>query len=162
RITASGPSRRMYYFIRPLLGVGVRRYLQRIRLSGWDRIAFPQFPVDFSVESLMQSALALVLKYRSVSRVPFIWFWPDAAGGCAIIAHDVEGEAGRGFCGQLMDIDESHGLKSSFQIIPEARGYRSREVVDEVRSRGFEVNLHDFNHDGYLFQDRRKFLERVE
>jgi hypothetical protein len=110
----------------------------------------------------MQSVLRLILEHRSISRVPFIWFWPDGARGCAIITHDVEGETGRDFCGPLMDLDESAGLKSAFQIIPEARGYRSRDLVRDVRSRGFEVNLHDFNHDGYLFHDRQKFLERVE
>ena len=37
---ASG-SRSLYYFLRPLLPVGVRKHLQKIRLSGWERIALP-------------------------------------------------------------------------------------------------------------------------
>src|SRR6267154_1571678 len=32
---------RLYYFARPLLPVAIRRHLQKIRLNGWDKIAFP-------------------------------------------------------------------------------------------------------------------------
>ena len=36
----------MYYGIRPLLPISVRKYLQRLRLNGWDKIAIPRWPVD--------------------------------------------------------------------------------------------------------------------
>jgi hypothetical protein len=37
----------------------------------------------------------------------------------------------------------------------------SPSLVEELRRRGFEVNVHDLNHDGHLFRDREQFLERV-
>jgi hypothetical protein len=33
--------------------------------------------------------------------------------------------------------------------------------VEEIRRRGFEVNVHDWNHDGHLFSDREVFLARA-
>ena len=74
----------------------------------------------------------------------------------------MEDNAGRNFCGQLMDIDDSYGIKSSFQIVPEKRYEMSQALCATVRNRGFEVNVHDLNHDGRLFHSRLRFLERVE
>ncbi len=51
--------------------------------------------------------------------MPFIWFWPDGANGCAILTHDVEAEPGRDFCETLMDLDDEYGIKASFQLVPE-------------------------------------------
>jgi len=154
--------REAYYFLRPMLPVAVRKHLQRARLRGWERIAFPRWPVDFTVETLMQRVMALQLRSLGIRRLPFIWFWPDGAAAGAILTHDVEDRPGRDFCGQLMDIDDSYGIKSSFQIVPEERYEMSQALCATVRNRGFEVNVHDLNHDGRLFHSRPRFLERVE
>ncbi len=161
-IAATSSLRRLYYLLRPVLSVSVRRHLQRIRLSGWERIPFPRWPVDVGVDALMEHVLALVLKNRGVDRIPFIWFWPEGANGCVTITHDVEAAAGLAFCGELMDLDDSFGFKSSFQLIPEGHRYRAKDRIEDIRGRGFEVNIHDLNHDGHLFEDRREFLRRVE
>jgi hypothetical protein len=128
-------------------------------LSGWETIPFPRWPVDFSVDTLMESALALALKGHGVERIPFIWFWPDGASSCAMMTHDVEGGAGRAFCDRLMDLDAAAGIPSAFQLVPESPD--SKRMVEHIRGRGFEVNLHDLNHDGQLFHDKRLFLERA-
>jgi hypothetical protein len=94
--------------------------------------------------------------------VPFIWFWPDGASNCLIMTHDVETRAGRDFTPQLMDLDESYGIKASFQVIPEDRYQVSDEYVQEIRTRGFEFNIHDLNHDGHLYQKREEFLHRAK
>ncbi len=159
RVTASGLTQRAYYFLRPLLPVGVRKHLQKIRLSGWEKIAFPRWPVDFSVDTLMQNALALALKSGGPEEIPFIWFWPDGASSCAMMTHDVEGPSGGAFCSKLMDLDDSAGIRSAFQLVPEAQA--SIHLLRDLRDRGFEVNLHDLNHDGYLFHSKAQFLERV-
>jgi hypothetical protein len=161
-VTAASLVRATYYFIRPILPVAVRKHLQKIYLTGWERIAFPRWPVDSSVDDLLQRAMLLLLKARGGHKIPFIWFWPDGASGCSIITHDVEGPSGAAFSGALMDLDESYGFKSAFQVVPEGRNYACRPLIDQLRSRGFEANLHDLNHDGYLFHDRREFLKRAE
>jgi hypothetical protein len=161
RLTTARAIQDAYYFIRPLLPVAVRRHLQRIRLSGWQSIAFPRWPVDFSVETLMRHTVGLQLRASGVRRLPFIWFWPEGASSCAVMTHDVEGPAGQAFCSELMDLDESFGIKAAFQVVPEERGTMSAALVNHFRERGFEVNLHDLNHDGYLFRDKSTFLERA-
>ena len=87
-----------YYFIRPLLPVGVRRHLQKLYLRGWDKLPFPRWPVDCSVDNLIERLLILTLQATGADRIPFIWFWPDGHRGCALMTHDVETEIGRDFC----------------------------------------------------------------
>jgi hypothetical protein len=160
RITTATAVRHIYYFLRPLLQVAVRKHLQRIRFTGWDRIVFPNWPVDLTVETLMKHTMGLILKNLKLERMPFIWFWPEGAPGCVLVTHDAEGPAGLEFCDQLMDLDDSFGIKSAFQLIPEGRGVTSK-LWENIRSREFEVNLHDLNHDCYLFQSKPRFLERA-
>jgi hypothetical protein len=159
--TEASTSRRLYYFLRPFLPVRVRKHLQRIRLKGWDEIPFPRWPVDFSVECLMDQALSMILRSSGVRSIPFIWFWPDGVPSGAMMTHDVEASGGLGFCSELMDLDDSFAIKSAFQVVPEVRYEAGKDFLDNVRSRGFEVNLHDLNHDGSLFLEKREFLRRA-
>jgi glycosyltransferase involved in cell wall biosynthesis len=152
---------RIYYFFRPLFPVGLRRHLQRWRLKGWDRLPFPQWPVDSTVDRLLERVLLLSLRAKNVDKVPFIWFWPDGASSAAIMTHDVETVTGRNLCSMLMDMNDSYGIKASFQVIPEERYEVSPEFLQSIRERGFEVVVHDLNHDGRLFENRDLFVQRV-
>jgi hypothetical protein len=78
------------------------------------------------------------------------------------MTHDVEAQAGQAFCSDLMDIDDSFGIKSSFQIVPEGRYDVSTQFLGSFGARGFEVVVHDLNHDGHLYRDREEFLRRAE
>jgi glycosyltransferase involved in cell wall biosynthesis len=149
-----------YYLIRPLLGVSVRKHLQKMRLEGWRGLEFPMWPVDHTVDSLCQHLLQRCMRNQGIERLPFIWFWPDGAPSCAIMTHDVETTAGRDFCGTIMDIDDAYGIKASFQVVPEVRYEVPTSYIDEIWARGFEVAVQDLNHDGRLFSDRQRFLER--
>lgn len=160
--SVGGAARRIYYSLRPLLGVGVRKHLQKAHLNGWDKIAFPRWPVDLTVDTLMASAMALALRAQRKSRIPFIWFWPEGASACAMMTHDIEGQTGLDFCDELMDIDDSFAVKSSFQLIPEGREDVWRRTAARLRARGFEVNLHDLNHDGQLFAGKQAFLRQAK
>jgi hypothetical protein len=159
-ITGSETLRQFYYFVRPVLPVGVRRHIQKIPLSDWRQILFPAWPVDVTVETLMESVMTLVLKNRG-GEIPFIWFWPDGAKSAVTVTHDVEGAPGGAFCDALMSLDDSFGIKASFQIVPEGRRALPAEMIERIRERGFEVNVHDLNHDGHLFSSRDAFLERA-
>lgn len=150
-----------YYLIRPLLPVGIRRYLQKFYLRGWDKMSFPHWPVDCAVDNLHERLLALVLKATGLEKIPFIWFWPDGHRGCVLMTHDVETETGRDFCSTLMDIDDSFGIKASFQIIPEERYGISPEFLESIRQRGHEIAVHDLNHDGHLYKNKGQFVERA-
>jgi hypothetical protein len=151
----------LYYLARPFLGVRVRRHLQKLRLADWRSIPFPRWPVDPTVEQVHEMVLRLCIQARGGEKVPFIWFWPDGFPGCAIVTHDVEAVKGRDFCQALMDIDEGFGIHSSFQLVPEERYAFGPTFMEEIRARGFEINVHDLNHDGRLFASRPQFFERV-
>src|ERR1700737_2541923 len=151
-----------YYAVRPLLPVRIRRHLQRLHFRGWSEIPFPHWPVDRTVEDLMERLLFVSLKAHAIQRVPFIWFWPEGSPSCTIVTHDVEELAGRDFSTKLMNINDTVGIKSSFQIVPEGRYPVPESFLNEIRQRGFEVNTHDLNHDGRLFRDRKIFLQRVQ
>jgi hypothetical protein len=110
---------------------------------------------------LMGETAKAAMTAHGVRRMPFIWFWPEGAPSCTMMTHDVEGAHGMAFCEALMDLDQSLGVPSAFQLVPETPGGSSRLLAERIRQRGFEVNIHDWNHDGYLFHDRERFLKRV-
>jgi hypothetical protein len=151
----------MYYAVRPLLPIGVRKHFQRVYLKGWDQISFPQWPVDRTVNELFELLMMYALKAQEVERIPFIWFWPEGAPSAAIMTHDVETSQGKDFCSTLMDIDDAFGIKSSFQVVPEQRYQVTPDYLDSITKRGFEVAVQDLNHDGRLYKTRQQFMERV-
>ncbi|HWB54805.1 MAG TPA: hypothetical protein VG722_11455, partial [Tepidisphaeraceae bacterium] len=104
----------------------------------------------------------LALKARDGKPIPFIWFWPDGAPSCTILTHDVETRSGLDHCAALMDLNDSFGIKTSFQIVPEERYAVPESALAEIKRRGFEVNVHDLNHDGHLFREKTEFLRRAE
>jgi len=152
---------RAYYHLRPLLGVSVRKYLQRLFLGDWRKLAFPRWPVDTSVENLLEQSLLLSMRASNVERMPFIWFWPNGAMSSVIITHDVETSAGlRGISG-LQDIDDAFNIRASYQLVPEERYYIPEGLRAKILSRGCEVNIQDLNHDGRLFSSQEMFFRRA-
>jgi hypothetical protein len=160
-LLASEAARRIYYRCRPMLPDSFRKSLQRLFLGDWDRLRFPKWPVDTSVEQILERLLLLSMKARNLDKIPFIWFWPDGLGSSAIVTHDVETVAGLNFVPGLMDIDDSFGIKASFQLVPEERYKIPRGLLGAIRERQHEVNVHGLNHDGNLFRDRETFLKQA-
>jgi hypothetical protein len=154
--------RKTYYHLRPFLNHSIRRQIQKFQLSGWRTRPFPGWPVDSTVECIHEQLLLLVLRATGADRIPFIWFWPEGKRSCVIMTHDVEGEVGRRFCSELMDIDDSFGIKSSFQLVPEGSYSVSSDFLATIRSRGFEIGIQDLNHDGRLYDNRAEFVRRAD
>lgn len=161
RYNAASLVRSLYYWVRPVLSVPVRRHIQRLYFRGWEDRPFPRWPADPTVETLFERLLLLSMKARGVQRVPFIWFWPDGHSSCTMMTHDVETTAGLKFCGELMDLNDSFGIKSSFHIVPEKRYKVTESALNAIRSRGFEIDVHDLNHDGLLMSDYSEFRRRA-
>jgi hypothetical protein len=107
-------------------------------------------------------SVKLVLRNQGLDKLPFIWFWPDGASAAAMVTHDVETARGRDFCPQLMDIDDHYAIKASFQVVPEERHTVPESYLEEIRRRGFEVNVQDLNHDGRLFRNFAEFKRRAK
>lgn len=166
RLSALSPWQRSlrsaYYLLRPWMHVNVRKHVQKACLNGWRSRAFPRWPVDTTVEDLSEQLLYRSMKAKGVDRVPFVWFWPNGSRSCVVMTHDVEAESGQGFCSELMNIDDSFGIKASFQLVPEGRYRISAALVEEIRDRAFEVDIQDLNHDGHLFREKEEFLRRAQ
>ncbi len=153
--------RDIYYRLRPFIPVSLRKHLQQLYLNDWNAFRFPNWPVDRTVDVLFDKMLALAIGEMSVDRLPFVWFWPKGHKACAIMTHDVETTEGRDYCSTLMDIDDSFGIKASFQVVPEERYTVPPSYLQMIRDRGFEVNVQGLNHDGNLFRGRKLFLQKA-
>lgn len=140
----------------------LRRGLQRAYFSDWKTLPFPTWPVDVTVDALHREYLRLLMQISDIQKIPFIWFWPQGASSCLIMTHDVETSVGRDFTPRLMDLDDSFGIKASFQVVPEERYTVSGDYISEIKTRGFEFNVHDLNHDGDLYRDRGQFEGRAK
>jgi hypothetical protein len=156
-----GALRHGYYALRPLLPVGVRKHLQRWALRDWRHLSFPRWPVDTTVDDLMKVVFGRLLDVHGADRLPFVWFWPEGHTACAIMTHDVETAAGRDYSPVLMEMEARHGIRSSFEIVPEERYDVPRSYLDGIRSAGCEVCVHGLNHDGHLFLNEAVFRERA-
>lgn len=154
--------RTMYYWGRPFLPVPMRSVLQRFYLRGETANPFPVWPVDRTVDTLLEKLMTLAVQNAGGRPVPFIWFWPEGATAAFILTHDVESQMGRDYVPSLMDFDDQHGFKASFQFVPEKRYELPDGFLASIKTRGFEVNVHDLNHDGNLFRERKEFLRRAE
>jgi hypothetical protein len=153
--------RSIYYGLRPILPVSVRKYAQRVHAHGGKDVTFPHWPLDMSLDLLFKRLLLLGMESAGIDRLPFIWFWPDGHQAAVILTHDVETSEGRDFCSRLMSLNESYGLRASFQVVPEKRYSVHESFLDEIRQRGSEVNIHDLNHDGSLFSKKEEFTRRA-
>ena len=151
----------LYYLLRPLTNLPVRKRVQRFHARRWRGLQFPRWPVDTTVEDICEKLLLLSMEAKGVEKAPFVWFWPNGARGCLMMTHDVETEVGRDHCADLMDLDDSFGIKASFQLVPEDRYAVSPSLLKLMRNRGFEIGIQDLNHDGRLFDNREEFLRRA-
>lgn len=168
RATPTGPLgsntvRQLYYAIRPLLPVRVRKYMQRSALRARQHASdFPSWPTDRTVDRLFEKLLYATLKTDPQTSVPFIWFWPEGKQACVLMTHDVETARGLQACDSLMSLNQLFDIPASFQLIPHARYQVTQETLDQMRSRGFEVNVHDWEHDGSLFRNPGSFLKYAD
>ena len=159
-LLSSESAREVYYRLRPALHSSLKRRLQRIFLRDWETIPFPKWPVDTSVEQILEKLLIHSIRVSDLEKIPFIWFWPDGASATTIVTHDVETDAGLAFIPNLIDIDESFDIRSSFQLVPEGRYNVPTTLIDNIRKRHCEVNVHDLDHSGNLFGNRDRFLKK--
>lgn len=151
----------LYYLVRPILPFPVRKLVQRPvsrrRLAG----SFPAWPIDCSVEQILELLMQLAIRAAGVNEVPFIWFWPEGKHTAIMVTHDVEQQSGADLCDMLMDMDDALGIKAAFQVIPEGRYKDVDNLIANIRARGFEVNIHDLDHNGRLYEHKESFRQRA-
>lgn len=135
----------LYYFVKPLLLRSVQIALRRTILN----IRLPKVKGVWPIR-------------ESAGTPPTVWKgWPDGKQFAVVITHDVETSEGMAKCQTLGKIDLEYGFRSSFNIVP------CKYVVPEsarlwLQNHGFEVGVHDYNHDGKLYSTKKVFDQRAK
>lgn len=136
---------RLYYTLKPLLPLSVRRSIRRwFALRKWGRVqaAWPILPGS--------------------EKPPKGWNgWPGGKQFAFVLSHDVEHSGGLSQCRHLMQLESRLGIRSSFNFIPEGDYRVPPELIRELQQNGFEVGVHDLQHDGKLYRDRREFADKA-
>ena len=86
---------RVYYFLRPMLRVGVRKTSAKDSTERLGAHRVSELACRRQRRLADAPGPGSCLKQTGVDRLPFVWFWPDGADSAPIMTHDVEGPAGR-------------------------------------------------------------------
>ncbi len=160
RYRLSGLKSVYYAVARPLLPAWVRPLMRKVYHPAEDIQSVLNWPIEDRFVRFQFDLIAGVMKQLGLSSLPIIGLWPGSNTSAVVLTHDVEGRGGHDFVRRVMDLEERHGFRSSFNFVPE--GYRiDSDLLDEIRARGFEVGVHGLKHDGRLFSSRELFMERA-
>ncbi len=85
--------------------------------------------------------------------------WPERKKFALVLTHDVDTARGQDRVRLLAGIESELGFRSSYNFVPE-RYSVSPELRGWLAERGFEVGVHDLNHDGCLYECEETFVSR--
>ncbi|GMT46721.1 MAG: hypothetical protein IEMM0007_0287 [bacterium] len=136
--------RDIYYFLKPFIPRRLQIVIRRKIIAG-QRLSYSNiWPVD-----------------EGAAKPPEGWAgWPDNRQFAVVLTHDVETAIGHDKCRRLMKVEQDAGFRSSFNFVPE-RYEVSADLRHHIVSSGFEVGVHDLNHDGKLYKSEKIFRERA-
>lgn len=137
---------RAFYSVRSLVPIFVRQLLQKIR-NKQSTVAN-----DWYIPTKLIDAVSQFGAPDSI--------WPDDSEFAFVLTHDVETEDGMKLIPQLAKIEEDLGFRSSWNLVPHKYSI-DRSLVEDLKSRGFEIGIHGYNHDGKLFLSKQIFDKRV-
>ena len=83
--------------------------------------------------------------------------WPHGKRFAVVLTHDVEGSVGLQQCRLLAELEIAHGMRSSFNFVPEGEYTVDEPLLDWLRERDFEIGVHGLRHDGRLYWSRKGF-----
>ncbi len=143
-------TQKLYYgYMRRFIPVSLRRKLQHYQLN---RIRYK--------ENFIEEEFINILLNRLPSPDAFRSLYPKNYSVCMVLTHDVEEAEGFRFIPQVMELEESYGFRSSWNIVPYK--YKIDEgIINLIHSREDEVGIHGYNHDGKLYYSEKIFRERV-
>ncbi|RMF42660.1 MAG: glycosyltransferase [Planctomycetota bacterium] len=147
---------RIYYCLRPLIPIALRQWLQRNQYGQRAKDDW-SIPVDWATEfaACVRQQIDADPGFRVIAP------WPDDAQSAIVLTHDVETREGFDRVLDIAAMEEKHGLRSAWNIVPHK--YRlDQGVLRELRRRGHEVGVHGWSHDGRLFSSRRTFRLRAD
>ncbi len=154
-------AKRLYYLLKPVLPRSLTRLLRRFSRSSVDVGSPLGWPIEPRY-ARFQWELVRQLLQRTQQRVfPHIHFWPAGHRYAFVLTHDIETADGQAHARAVADLDARYGFRSSFNFVPE-RYPVDRSLMEELRSRGFEIGVHGLKHDGKLFRSYPEFMRRAE
>jgi hypothetical protein len=136
----------LYYRVRPLLPrrlqIWMRRHFARVQV----RSPFPRWPAETGLHDFFDFMFA-ILEGIAGEPIPSIAPWPGGHSWAIVLTHDVEQAEGLAALDPVLELERSHGVRSSWNLVPR------RYAVDPERLRalvadGFEVGVHGLHHDG--------------
>jgi peptidoglycan/xylan/chitin deacetylase (PgdA/CDA1 family) len=151
---------RLYYRVKRFLPREFWLWARRVFIR-WIRLpAFPAWPLESGVDRLLRFYALCRLHAAGVEEARFRWFWPERYRAALILTHDVESAEGLRLALDLADLEEERGVRSSFNVV--GADYPIDEgILNELRSRGFEIGLHGLHHDRSLFSSREEFERQL-
>lgn len=136
---------RFYYGLKPYVPWRVRMALRRVTAQRKRARCSEVWPID-----------------PAAARPPANWpGWPDEKQFAFVITHDVEGPAGLAKCQRLAALEEELGFRSCFNFIPEGPYSVPAALRAALLDRGFEIGVHDLQHNGKLFRSRADFEQKA-
>ena len=133
--------RALYYFTKPFLPEYLRVRIRQIHAREVRRKHSGAWPID-----------------ERAGVQPADWpGWPDGKKFAFVLTHDVESAEGLGKVRQLAELEMEYGFRSSFNFVPEGSYRVPRELREWLIENGFEIGVHDLNHDGFLYGCEKRF-----
>ena len=158
---AASLARRLYYLGRPAIPRRYQLALRRRLARTQARSRFPAWPVDTTLDDLRSAVMSAALAAAGRDRVPMLGLWPRRARYGVVLRHDVEGSEGVRNVDVLRRLEESAGLRSIWNFVPERYPF-DRSMLTDLQQAGHEIGVHGLYHDGKLFSSRREFVRRAE
>lgn len=153
-------AKRTYYDLKPLLPRPFTRLLRRAYRGSAESRPLVGWPIEPRYADFLIEVVRQVLEWLERDAVSFVHFWPYDHSYAFVLTHDVETAEGQAAIPTVADLEERHGFRSSFNLVP-ARYPLDRGILRDLRDRGFEVGVHDLNHDGKLFRSEATFTQRA-
>jgi len=134
----------LYYHLKPLiprwLQIQIRRQIVRRKREKYSHV----WPID-----------------ERAAKPPEGWKgWPDGKKFALVLTHDVETIKGVERVTRVAELEKKLGFRSSFNFIAEEYP-TPHDQIKYLKEEGFEVGLHGLNHNGNLFESRKKFLRQA-
>lgn len=134
----------IYYRIKPFIPRWLQIFLRRRDINGKRLLCRDVWPID-----------------EKAGKPPDEWSgWPEEKRFALVLTHDIETAKGHDKCRGLIEIEQELGFRSSFNFVPE-RYNVSSELRRYLTRNGFEVGVHDLNHDGKLYKSEKIFKDRA-
>jgi hypothetical protein len=153
------PLKRGYYRVKSLIPRPVSRQLRRLYHRGTRTQEV--WPIENRYVFFLWEVLRQILVLGGYKELLIKYFWPNHHRFAFVLTHDIETAAGQEFVEVVADLEESLGFRSSFGFVPE-RYKLNFGLMDNLRQRGFEIDVHGLRHNGRLFDSRSKFIKNGE